>query len=380
MENLFESKLKIEIGEKETTPFIHKNNVYQDGTTPIYRDIDGTLWAMSGHTHMGKIAMFKGKTIADLKYLYPIETTFKTGKAGEAFDCIRYPEGVLPRGSIWPFGLYICPKTHRFFAFFHNETGWNGNGTGYTVFKEGNGEPDFRHIGMMHSDDEGKTWIFDRWVITAEDVCFSKYYKPENINVLGQSGKEISLGAGDFTLFIPKDDDYIYLIYNLLRVNGNDKDWEDATKLENKWLSCKLYIARTRKRDDGTLGDFVKYYNGSFCEAGNLGKESPILDSAWHSRIVYLKNHGIYMLSSCPFDDRVVVENTVTIRTSTNLFDWSGPIKLQKDGKTFGDHYCAFYSANPEDYQNEAQDELYLQLNGNGEDVYRYKIHIKEVK
>ena len=28
-----------------------------------------------------------------------------------------------------------------------------------------------------------------------------------------------------------------------------------------KWISCDTYIARTRKRDDGVMGDFVKYYD-----------------------------------------------------------------------------------------------------------------------
>ena len=70
----------------------------------------------------------------DMKKLYEINTNFCVGHADYAFSGIRYPEGNKPVGSIWPFGLYICPNTHRFFCFFHNETGWNGKGTGYDAY------------------------------------------------------------------------------------------------------------------------------------------------------------------------------------------------------------------------------------------------------
>ena len=110
---------KIIIGDKEESPFLNKLGVYQDGTTPMYRDTDGKLWAMSGHSHMGHIGMFCGNSLDDMKEVYPIHTNFCVGHADYAFSGIRYPEGIKPRGSIWPFGLYICPNTHRFFCFFH---------------------------------------------------------------------------------------------------------------------------------------------------------------------------------------------------------------------------------------------------------------------
>ena len=45
--------MKIEIGESFKTPFANEAGVYQDGTVPLYRDVDGRLWGMSGHSHMG---------------------------------------------------------------------------------------------------------------------------------------------------------------------------------------------------------------------------------------------------------------------------------------------------------------------------------------
>ena len=117
MGNFFD-KYELRISDGPESPFLNKLGVYQDGTTPMYRDIDGKLWAISGHSHCGHIAMFSGSCVNDLKQLYPIELNFCVGHADFAFDGIRYPDGVKARGSIWPFGFYICPKTHRFFAFF----------------------------------------------------------------------------------------------------------------------------------------------------------------------------------------------------------------------------------------------------------------------
>ena len=169
----FLKEFTLEIGESADTAFVRKNGVYQDGTTPFYRDVDGKLWAITGHSHMGQIGMFCGTTADNMVFLYPISTNFAVGHADYAFNSIRYPEGVKARGSVWPMGLYICPKTHRFFSFFHNESGWNGKGTAYDSFGLCNTpkyDSDFRHIGLMHSDDEGRSWTFDRWVLTADNI------------------------------------------------------------------------------------------------------------------------------------------------------------------------------------------------------------------
>ena len=98
------------VGERRKTVFQNQIDIYQDGTTPMYRDVDGRLWAMSGHSHMGHIGMFCGTCLDDLQEVWRINTNFCVGHAEFAFSGIRYPEGILPRGSIWPFVLYICPN------------------------------------------------------------------------------------------------------------------------------------------------------------------------------------------------------------------------------------------------------------------------------
>ena len=356
------SKERFRIGEGHPTAMRNANNIFQDGTTPMWRDVDGKLWAMSGHSHMGEIAMLCGETVDTLQKCYPIQTTFTVGKAGEAFDGVRYPDGVLPRGSIWPFGLYICPATHRFFCFFHNEAGWNGHGTGYDAWglcDTPKLDTDFRHVGLMHSDDEGRTWVFDRWVLTGEQVCFTERYNPNGDGAKGQPFETISLGSGDFSLFA--DEQYLYLFYTIVRVDLQAECWD----------GCDVYLARTRRREDGVMGDFVKYYDGAFCEAGNGGKETPLVRNSWHPRVVFSRSQGQYLMSSCPIRARVfsgVVEDVVQVRTATDLLHWSDPICLEKDGQPFGNHYCAFA---PKGHLSpfEIDDEFFILLNHNGTDV-----------
>lgn len=374
----FFDKYELKITNERESPFMNKYNVYQDGTTPMYRDTDGKLWAMSGHSHMGEIAMFSGTCLDDMEKLYPIETNFSIGHAEYAFAGVRYPEGILPRGSMWPFGLYICPNTHRFFCWFHNETGWNGRGTAYDAFgpcKTPKYDSDFRHIGLMHSDDEGKTWTFDRWVLTGNEISLTDRYNPGAGNVIGQEGSLIRFGSGDFSFFIEPDGEYIYVYYNIISINIDEDSYKN-------WKSCDVYIARCRKRTDGTMGDFVKYYNGSFCEAGNLGKETPIMEDAWHPRVVYSEPEQIYIMTSKPIlkskdmmdapgmDKKCKV---MQIATSKDMINWTKPEIVYQDGKVWGNHYNAIIPDDNKMQPNILTSNTFSILNNhNGTDVVRY--------
>ena len=366
----FFDKYDIAIGEKTESPFMNKFDVYQDGTTPMYRDVDGKLWAITGHSHMGRIGMFSGTSLDDMKLAYYINTNFCVGHADYAFSGVRYPDGIKPRGSIWPFGLYICPNTHRFFCFFHNESGWNGKGTAYDSFglcKKPAYDSDFRHIGLMHSDDEGKNWTFDRWVLTAEHVSCTENYIPDGQNIKAQKPGIIGLGSGDFSCFIEPDGEYIYIFYNIVHVNMDMGYWED----------CDVYLARTRKRTDGIMGDFVKYYNGSFCEAGNFGKETAITRLSWHPRVTYSKKYDKFFMSSSRIHPHAkmghTVEDVMEVRTSDDMIHWSEPVIAQKDGSDFGNHYVAMVSDDTVNQPNVIEGETFSILsNHNGTDVLRF--------
>ena len=376
MENLFEKNYALEIGEQSVTAIQQKIDIYQDGTTPLYRDVDGKLWAISGHSHCGHVGMFCGTSLDDLKHVYPIRQNFCVGHADYAFNGVRYPDGVKSRGSIWPFGLYICPKTHRFFAFFHNETGWSCRGTEYDAFgpcETPKYDSDFRHIGMMHSDDEGRTWTFDRWVVSGEQVCFTDQYNPEAGNkVVGQKSGIISLGSGDFSLYVDHEEGYLYLFYNMVRVDMDMGGWD----------GCDVYVARSRIRDDGVVPDFIKFYNGSFCEPGNFGKETPIARNSWHPRVVYSKPLKKFILTSVRVVPgrkgfRKLVDNIMQLQTGDSLTEFSAPIVLTKDGQEWGNHYMALVSDDITSPPNIlTSNECSLLSNHNGTDVLRYKVKI----
>ena len=335
----------IKIDQHKKTAFQQEVGIFQDGTVPMYRDKDGKLWAIAGMSHKGHIGMFCGTNIDDMEQLYPINTNFCVGHADYAYDRIPYPEGVKARGSMWPFGLYICPNTHRFFCFFHNESAWNGKGTGYDAFglnARPNFDSDFRHIGLMHSDDEGKNWTFDRWVLTSEEPCFTEYFNPNHDCTIGQKKGEIKVGCGDFSCYIEPDGEYIYLFYDIIRMDTE----------RQVWLSCDAYVARTRKREDGFMGDFVKYYNGSFCEAGNMGKESVLVPNVWHPRVTYSQKYKKYIMVGSPLSENVEeilqssflagrVANILEWRVSDDLLHWSEPQRIIYEGKEFGAHYMA---------------------------------------
>ncbi len=358
------------IGEKTAyAPFSPEKGIYQDGQAPMCRDADGILWSITGHSHMGHIGMFRGTCLGDLEEVYHAETNFCVGHAEYAFSGIRYPEGVRPRGSVWPFGLYICPVTRRFFCFFHNETAWNGQGTGYDSFSYCTvpvADSDFRHVGLMHSDDEGRHWIFDRWVLTGPKPCFTELFDPGAGLAKGQPRGAVALGDGDLSLFVNPNDEYIYLFYNNVTVDTGEK----------RWLACDVFAARTRKRSDGLMGDFVKYYDGGFSEPGNLGRETPIVHNLWHPYVVWSQKKACYVMAGTPVrpgtgvwgvDDR---ESAVFV--SEDLVGWDGAgTAKQENGLPFGAHYVALY---PTDRTSPVSvipenDFLFL-VNGNGEQVY----------
>ena len=372
----------IAIDQHLESPFQQKVGIHQDGTIPLYRDVDGTLWAIAGMSHVGHIAMFKGKTLDDMEKVCAVNTNFCVGHADYAYDRIRYPEGVKARGSIWPFGLYICPNTHRFFCFFHNESAWNGKGTGYDAFglnAKPNFDSDFRHIGLMHSDDEGKNWTFDRWVLTAEDVCFTEYYNPNNDCVIPQKKGQIKVGAGDFSIFVEPDGEYIYLFYDIITMDTERR----------VWIRCDGHVARTRKRTDGIMGDFVKYYNGSFCEAGNLGKESVVIPNMWHPRVAWSEKLQKYIVVGSPLSKNVEeilqstflagrVANVLEYRTSDDLIHWSEPKRISYEGRDFGAHYMTLVddSEGHQPYVVAGNDFSFLICNTN-KDVERYTAHFE---
>lgn len=361
MDNLLEG-VRFEIAPGGKTVFVNANDIYQDGTLPAWRDEKGMLWALSGHTHLGHIGVFAGQSIHRMRELYRLQTNFVCGRAGNAFDRVKYPEGVLPRGSIWPFGLWIHGPTGRFYAFFHNETGWNAGATGYTAYGQAAGEPDFRHIGLMHSDDQGRTWDFDRWVLTSHESCYSERYRPDGLLDGGQKEGVICLGAGDFTLFVDPGEEYLYLFYTMLRYD----------MAGNTILSSDAYAARTAIRADGRIGDFVKYHQGMFCQPGNMGHESIIVHDAWHPAVVYSRALDCYVLSATSMTAFREGRDALTLRTGSDLVHWSDPVYVPGEGDSFKKPYFSLINPGESGAHNVIGDEFAILVCHNGTDLMQY--------
>ena len=95
------------------------------------------------------------------------------------------------------------------------------------------------------------------------------------------------------------------------------------------------------------MGDFVKYYEGAFCEPGNFGRETAITHDTWHSRLAYSEKLGCYLMASSPIGktpEEGIIADYMEVRTSQDMINWSEPVSFEKDGKRFGNHYQAIIS------------------------------------
>jgi len=130
----------------------------------------------------------------------------------------------------------------------------------------------------------------------------------------------------------------------------------------------------------------VKYYSGAFCEAGNLGRESAILEDVWHPRVVYSIPEKTFIMTSKPIlstmkgkiaglDQKARV---MQISTSSDMIHWTKPEIVYLDGKPWGNHYNAIV---PDDTVNQpnvlASNHFSILNNHNGTDVIRYPVQLK---
>ena len=233
---------------------------------------------------------------------------------------------------------------------------------------------------VMHSDDEGRNWTFDRWVLTGNEVPFTDLYDSGTGNAIGQDASGlVRLGSGDFSIFIPPDEDYIYIFYNILTLALHE------TCRSKAWQRCDVYAAQCRKRADGLMGDFVKYYDGSFCESGIFGRESMILEDGWHPRVVYSEPEKLYFMTSKPIiaikkhkipavDEK---DSAVQIAVSKDLIHWSKPEIVYQNGKPWGNHYNAIVSDDKTGQPFVLSGNPFSFLtNHNGTDVLRFQANL----
>jgi hypothetical protein len=129
-----EKRLKWLVSASSMSQFTNANGVWQDGLLGLSRDGQGNLWAFVGHTGIGELSVWEGSTVDDLERKYFVKFNFEFGRAGKAFDGIAYPDGPRSRGWIWPFALWVDPQDGKFYAYFHNETGYGAAETSYGAY------------------------------------------------------------------------------------------------------------------------------------------------------------------------------------------------------------------------------------------------------
>lgn len=356
------------IGKGVDTPISAHNGVRPDCVPALCRDGEGFLWAIAGHSGYGRIGVFKGETADSLVKMYDAKLCFAFGTAGEAFGGAdnRYPDGPLPRGEIWATGLWIVPETAtvypgRFYALVHNETGWGAGSTGYTAYAQETGEPDFRHIGLMHSDDQGQHWHFDGWVITAEKPCYTTAFRPDGIQTGGQPEGVIGLGAGDLSVFYHPQEKMLYCFYSMIQYDMADRSV----------VSDEVFVARAEVLETGELGKFTKYHNGSFSAPGNQGPEDPVMAGGAEPCVAFHKPSGQYLLTTY---NRAYWGSGPTLQVcfSDDLVRWTDPIRCVEAHDELSMPYYGLAGRDMWEAHNFLSDEFDLLVCSNNTDI---KVH-----
>jgi hypothetical protein len=366
VEHAQERRLNWLVSKSHASQFTNANGVWQDGLLGLSRDGKGNLWALVGHTGIGELSVWEGSTVDDLERKYFVKYNFKIGKAGKAFEGSAYPDGPRARGWIWPSGFWVDAEDGKFYAYFHNETGWGAGETGYTAFARKEGEPDFRHIGLMVSDDQGRTWDFKGWILTAHQPSWTNRYKPDAVEG-GQDSDLVFLGAGDHSLFVNLQDGYMYLFYGQiaydLKTNTARKDY--------------VYVARATIESKGLPGAWNKYFEGSFSEPGNMGKETAILEGGAVPNVAYDTYLQKYLLTTYNRPNWYANKGACQISFSTDLVHWTKPTLLAPDRKDLSMPYFTMSNLDASGPTNVLGRVFRLFAGNNGTDVEKVSVVIE---
>ena len=337
------------ISEVCDTNFTNRAGVHQDGVLAHARDAHGQFWAVLGHSNLGGISVWKGNSIDDLKKEYMAEYNFLLGKAGDAFDGIPYPDGPKSRGQIWPCGLWISPDSDKFYCFIHNETGWGAQETSYTVFGKQEGEPDYRHIGMMTSDDYGKHWDFQGWILTSNSPCWSDLYSAD-MEIPGQGTEEICLGCGDFSICEDLFHQYVYLFYTQHIVSPNN-----LTEIRDNIFMARCLIDQL---DDTTK--WKKYDGYDFNEEGNCGKDTIIVSGGAVPCVCWSEQLKTYIMTTYHRESWRKGTCTCQLSFSKDLITWSKPKLISLERPDLSNPYFTIVC----NENGEASFSIYMESNG----------------
>lgn len=357
--------LEWRVSTSQPSQFTNANGVWQDGLLGLSRDGHGNLWALVGHTGIGELSVWEGSTVDDLQRKYFVKFSFEIGEAGKAFGGSTYPDGPRARGWIWPSGFWVDPADGKFYAYFHNETGWGAGATGYTAFARDEGEPDFRHIGVMESSDQGRTWDFKGWIITSQQPSWTNLYTPDGMGD-GQRSNLILLGAGDHSLFVNSQDGYMYIYYGQIAYDLNAKSERGDY----------VYVARAKTESKGLPGAWKKYFAGSFSEPGNMGKETAILEGGAVPNVAFDTYLHKYLLATYNRLSWYAGKGACQISFSDDLIHWTEPTALALDRKDLSQPYFTMSNMEASGPTNVLGRVFRLFAGNNGTDVEKVSVVI----
>lgn len=363
-ESLAQQGWKIEPVEK--TAYTNDNGVYQDGTLAFHRDVKGELWLLAGHTNLGDVTLWRGRSVNEMEKVCVISFNFALGQAGEAFDSSNYPDGPRSRGQIWPYGLWIDPQDGTFHCFIHNETGWGAGDTSYNAFKQTEGEPDFRHIGLMISKDQGRSWDFQGWVLTSHERCWTTSYQPDGMTG-GQEMDTVCLGAGDFSFYINEADGYFYIYYSQIFTNFS----KDSDVIDQDFI----YAARAPISGKGLPGTWRKYHEGSFSEPGNMGRETAVVEGGNVPCVSYNTYLEHFIMTSYNRVNWYAGIGACQLSFSDDLHNWTVPVILDQQ-PDLSKPYFTICNTNQTGNHNTTNQTFTLLMESNGTDVYLTQVTI----
>lgn len=347
------------ISEVQDTKYTNQAGVHQDGVLAHAWDAHGQVWAVLGHTNLGGISVWKGKSLDDLQKQYMAEYHFQLGKAGEAFCKIPYPDGPKSRGQIWPCGLWISPDTDKFYCFVHNETGWGAGETSYTVFGLQEGEPDYRHIGLMTSEDYGKHWDFQGWILTSGSPCWSELY-PAGMDKPGQGADQICLGCGDFSVCEDTLHEYLYLFYTQHTISP-----EHPTEVQDQ-----IFLARCPLSELDHTENWEKYNGSAFEEAGNCGKDTVIVSDGAVPCVCWSETLERYIMTTYHRESWKKGTCTCQLSFSKDLRTWSRPERISLERPDLSNPYFTIVQ------DEKTLNSFTIYMESNGTDIKRFTITI----
>jgi hypothetical protein len=269
-----------------------------------------------------------------MEFMWDAQFHFKLGEAGEAFNRIPYPSGPKSRGQIWPMGLWIDKTDGVFYCFIHNESAEGAGLSAYSAEYIGvRGENDFRHIGLMTSPDQGRTWDFKGWIISDSAPMYTEKIRPDGITEGGQKLDNVCLGSGDFSSFANERDGYLYIYYHMHMMNLAD---DTGVKRE-----AGVFVARSPMSEKGMPGTWMKFYEGSFSQPGNRGLDTVIFNvecedpdkkpgtpeytdnKVGQANVVYNSYLGKYIMSSSSKMEETETRGTLILALSDDLVHWT---------------------------------------------------------